>query len=94
MNTATVELEHEPDRRITPRADRIDARHAPGGKATTFTMKWDAAACEAGAWRTVLNGRALRIAPARGPDAGAILRDVIENLLADNADAEEVTRER
>ena len=86
MNTATIELEHRPDKAITPRADRIDVRHAPGGRAPTFTMTWDRSACEAGAWRTVADGRALRVAPARGLDADAILRDVIEDLLADNAD--------
>lgn len=82
MNTTTVALEHRADRRITPRADRIDAKHVTGDKAPTLTLKWDRAACEAGAWRAVVDGRTLRVAPARGLDADTVLREVIEDLLA------------
>ena len=81
MSSATLEAYHRPDRRVTPRAGRIDAKHAPGGRAPTFTLTWNAAACEAGAWRTIVGKRSVRIAPARGLDAGVVLRDVIEGLL-------------
>ena len=81
MSTVLLDQRHRSERRIWPRSDRIDGRHAPRGRVPKFTLTWDRRACEAGAWRTVVDRKALRVAPAAGLDVDTVLRDVIEGLL-------------